>query len=147
MVMAAIKSSALVFIVSFLYVSGFAQDSGNPGRIAPELVGKWCYVNPANGGNTTPSSTCITLNGDGSYEFFLDDTGMARANSFFPGATLEERDLGTWSALGSTIYYNSYANGQGSFQFQKVNQPQRESTPMIVVSGQAFASETPRDPW
>ena len=147
MINTTIKLSALVFIFTFLFGSVFAQDSGKAVQIPKELVGKWCYLSPVNGGNGVLSNTCITLNSDGSYEFFLDDVGFVKANSFFQDAAVKEFDYGTWSAQGNTIYYNSNANGAGSFQFQKMNQPQNESTPLLVVNGQAFASLTPRDPW
>ena len=135
---------ALFSCLAFIYSS--AQDT-HLGQIAPELVGKWCFINPFNGSNATQTGSCITLNDDGTYEFYLDASGMTKANSFFPGTALQERDSGTWWSQGNTIYYHSSAHGEGSFQFQKVNQPQNESTPMIVVNGQSFASAIAHDPW
>ena len=138
-------ATALFLCLYCVYAS--AQDADHQGQIAPELVGKWCYINPSNGNSAMQSGTCITLNDDGTYEFYLDASGMTRANSFFPGTALQERDSGKWWSHGNTIHYSSSDHGEGSFQFQKVNQPQNESTPMIVVNGQSFASALPHDPW
>lgn len=134
----------------FLFLLLFAAESQaqeTEGQVAAELTGKWCYLSMANGGSGTMTSSCISLNADGSYEFVLDDSGLAKAATFFPGVALQERDYGTWSAEGLSIHYRSANHGQGSFHFEKVNQPQNESTPMIVIDGQAFASATPHDPW
>lgn len=133
----------IIFLL-FFGSAVFAQDSDKSVPIPQELVGKWCYLSPVNGGNGKVSNTCITLAGDGTYEFFLDDVSLAHGNSFFPDAAFQEFDSGTWSAQGNTITYSSSANGKGSFQFEKVN---HENVPMIVVNGQAFATATHRDPW
>ena len=113
------KLFATACLLWLTYVCVLAQDI-HQRKIAPELVGKWCYINLSNGSNATPSGTCITLNDDGTYEFFLDGSGMTKANSFFPGTALQERDSGTWTSQGNTIFYNSSSHGEGSFQFQKV---------------------------
>jgi hypothetical protein len=124
-----------------------AQNANNSGQIPPELVGKWCFLNLANGGTGTASETCITLNADGTYEFYLDGTGMTKANAFLPGNAFQERDSGTWWASDNTLYYNSSSHGEGSFQFQKVNQPHNESVAAIAVSGQYFVCMSTHDPW
>ena len=131
-------------VLGLLSVSAYGQD---PGHIAPELAGKWCYYNLANGDEGKLSNTCVTLNADGTYEFILDGSALMRANTIFPGVTTQQADYGTWSVEGGRIFYESQMHGKGSFQFQKMNQPQDKSVPMIVLNGQAFASSTPRDPW
>lgn len=141
------KSFLLTLVLWFLIVTVYAQDSGSKGQIAPELVGKWCYYNLANGDEGKVSNTCVTLNSDGTYEFFLDGFGMLKGNSIFPGTSVQQTDYGNWWVEGSRIYYNSQSHNQGSFQFQKMNQPQDKSVPMIVLNGQSFVSPTPRDPW
>ena len=141
------KSFLLTLILWFLIATVYGQDSGSKGQIASELVGKWCYYNLANGDEGKVSNTCVTLNGDGTYEFFLDGFGMLKVNSIFPGTSVQQTDYGNWWVEGSRIYYNSQSRNQGSFQFQKMNQPQDKSIPMIVLNGQSFVSPTPRDPW
>ena len=116
------------------------------GQIAQELVVKWCYLNQQAGNAGTITGTCFTLNDDGTYEYVIDDSGLTKASAFFSGP-IGNRDFGTWRAEGNTIFYVSDANGEGSFKFQKVNQPQNEGNPMIVVGGVSFASAIPKDPW
>ena len=66
------KCFLLTLVFWILVTTVHGQDSGIKGQIAPELVGKWCYYNLANGDEGKVSNTCVTLNGDGTYEFFLD---------------------------------------------------------------------------
>src|SRR6267142_6300180 len=123
----------LALVFWFFFASVYGQDSGGKGQIAQEIVGKWCYYNLANGDEGRLSNTCITLNADGTYEFYLVGAGMMKANSIFPGTVLQETDYGNWWVEGNRIYYNSPSHGKGSFQFQKMNQPQDKSVPMIVL--------------
>ena len=127
-------------------VSVYGQESGK-GKIAPEIVGKWCYYNLANGDEGKLSNTCVTLNADGTYEFYLDDATMLQVNSIFPGAAAQQTDYGNWWVDGNRIFYNSSSHGQGYFQFQKLNQPTDKTVPMIVLNGRSFISPTPRDAW
>ena|SRR5258708_2823891 len=144
--MEGMKRFATVWLFFFGSFWGFSQDTEQH-PIAPELVGKWCYLNLSNGGNGTLSETCISLNADGTYEFDLDGSGIAKANSFFPGSAVPEKDVGSWWVHGNTLHYNSSIHGDGSLQFEKVNQPNNENVPTIVVSGQYFVCTTLHNPW
>jgi len=140
------KPLLLALFLGLFIDFAYGQDSGK-GQIAPEIVGKWCYYNLANGDEGRLSNTCVTLNADGTYEFFLDGSMRTQVNSIFPGSSAQQTDYGNWWVDGNRIYYNSSSHGQGSFQFQKMNQPTDKSVPMIVFNGQSFVSPTPRDPW
>ena len=142
-----VKSLVLTVVLWLSIAPIYAQDSRSKGQIAPEIVGKWCYYNLANGDEGRLSNTCVTLNADGTYEFYLDGSMMIQVNSIFPGSSAQQTDYGNWWVDGNRIYYNSSLHGQGSFQFQKMNQPTDKSVPMIVFNGQSFVSPTPRDPW
>jgi hypothetical protein len=127
------------------WFTGFSQDSG--AQVPQELVGKWCYYNLANGDEGNVSGTCVTLNGDGSYEFYLDGSMAVKLTAAFPGIPAQESDYGTWSVTGNVIQYISQSHGQGSFRFQKMNQPTNPNTPMIVLNGHAFVATTAHDAW
>jgi hypothetical protein len=141
------KSFAVTIILWLFLAVAYGQDVGSKGQIAPEITGKWCYYNFANGDEGKLSNTCVTLNADGTYEFSLDGFAMIKMNSIFPGTSAQQTDYGNWWVDGSRIYYSSSLRGQGSFQFQKVNQPTDKSVPMIVLNGLSFISPTPRDAW
>jgi len=127
------KPLLLTIVLGLFIASTHGQDSGSKGQTAPEIVGKWCYYNLANGDEGRLSNTCVMLNADGTYEFYLDSSTRLQVNSIFPGTSAQQTD--------------SSSRGRGSFQFQKMNQPTDKSVPMIVLNGQSFVSPTPRDPW
>ena len=141
------KPLLLTIVLGLFIASTHGQDSGSKGQTAPEIVGKWCYYNLANGDEGRLSNTCVMLNADGTYEFYLDSSTRLQVNSIFPGTSAQQTDYGTWWVDGGRIYYDSSSRGRGSFQFQKMNQPTDKSVPMIVLNGQSFVSPTPRDPW
>ena len=120
----------------------FAQN--NDQQIAPELVGKWCFINLS--ANTTDEIThsCITLNAEGTFEAVLDRKMLPNATSF---GNLQDSDYGKWWVSNNRIFLDSSSNGQGSFEFQKINHPRLENTPMIVCSGIAFATASNHEPW
>jgi hypothetical protein len=140
-------AKCLVAPMLFVLIRASAQDADHAGKIAPELVGKWCYYNLGNGDEGKLSNTCVTLNADGSYEFFVDASTLVKVNSMFPGVPAQQTDYGTWWVRDNSIYYNSQSKGSGSFQFQKMNNPQDKTMPMIVLNGATFAPAVPRDPW
>jgi len=134
----------LIFGVLFSFPV-FAQVSDDqPGSIAPELVGKWCFMNIAGSTADALTNSCITLNADGTFEASLDRTSLPNANAI-PG--LQSSDYGKWWVIGSRLFYNSSANGQGSYVFQKVNHPRLQNTPMMVINGIAFVTASSHDPW
>lgn len=112
--------------------------------IAQELVGKWCYINLAAGTSDAITNSCITLNADGSFEANLDRSVLPNVNSF-PG--IQDSDYGKWWVKVNRIFYNSNANGQGSFVFQKMNHPRLDNAPMLVLNGIAFITASSHDPW
>lgn len=130
--------SFVVIVFSALACNAQSEDKPVP----TELVGKWCYVN-IDAGNTGPSASCFTLNQDGTFEATLDRSTLPSGSNF----SGSDNDSGSWWVKGNRLFYNSQSNGQGSFTLQKVNHPRLENTPMIVLNGISFASDSPRSPW
>lgn len=130
----------LSVVISWFCSNAFAQ---NDQPVAQELVGKWCYINLATTSDLITSS-CITLNSDGTYEAVLDRSAMPNRQSI---PNIPDNDTGKWWAKNNRLFYNSSSNGQGSFSLQKTNHPRLENTPMIVLNGVAFATAIPKDPW
>lgn len=114
------------------------------GEIAPELVGKWCFINISTSTNDAITNSCVTLNSDGTFEAVLDRKMLPNANAF---SNLQDSDYGKWWVSNKRIFFNSASNGQGSFGFQKMNHPRLENTPMILIEGVAFATASSHDPW
>ena len=129
-------------LLSFVETNLFAQS--NDQQIAPELVGKWCFINLSSNTADAITNSCITLNADGTFEAVLDRKMLPNASSF---GNLQDSDYGKWWVSNGRIFYNSTSNGQGSFDFQKVNHPRLENTPMIVMNGIAFATVSSHEPW
>ncbi len=131
----------MVFIEAGLFAQGNEQPNG---QIAPELIGKWCFINLAGGTGDVITNLCITLNADGTFEAVLDRKMLPNANSF---GSLQDSDYGKWWVNGNRIFYNSSVNGRGSFVYQKMNHPRLENTPMIMLNEIAFATASSHDPW
>src|SRR5882757_7637343 len=68
-------ASLLLFVETDL----FAQN--NDQQIAPELVGKWCFINLSSNTADAITNSCITLNADGTFEAVLDRKMLPNANS------------------------------------------------------------------
>jgi hypothetical protein len=117
---------------------------GSDQQIAPELVGKWCFMDIAGNTSDAITNSCITLNADGTFDAVLDRKMIPNANSF---GNLQDTDSGKWWVVGNRIFYNSPTNGQGSFGFQKVNHPRNENMPLIMINGIAFATASDHEPW
>ena len=130
------------FLFVFVEIDLCAQNSDQ--QIAPELVGKWCFINLSSNTTDAITNSCITLNADGTFEAVLDRKMLPTGASL---GTLQDSDYGKWWVSNNRIFYNSASNGQGSFDFQKINHPRLENTPMIVCSGVAFATASSHDPW
>lgn len=113
-------------------------------KIAPELVGKWCFMNITGSTADVLTNSCITLNADGSFEASLDRTTLPNANSM---PELQSSDYGTWWVVGNRLFYNSSSNGKGAYSFQKVNHPRLPNTPMILINGIAFVTASSHDAW
>lgn len=123
-----------------------AQTGGR--RIAQELVGKWCYVNVTStysGGSS--SEECITLNADGTYEYYSESSRSVNTNAYAGGTNSQGSDRGSWSYDGSRIYYTSSAGaGSGSYALEKRNHP-KNNDPMIVLDGKTYATQYQKAPW
>lgn len=117
-------------------------------QVAPELVGKWCYVN-VNSTNSGGSSTeqCITLKADGTYEYYSESSRSVNTNAYSGGTNSQNIDRGTWSYDGTRIYYSSSMGaGSGSYLLEKRNHP-KNNDPMIVLDGQTYVTQYQKAPW
>ena len=126
----------------------YPQTKAGSGSVAQDLVGKWCYVN-VNSYNTGGSSTeqCITLNADGTYEYYSESSRSVNTNAYSGGTNSQGSDRGTWSYDGNRIYYTSaMGNGSGSYQLEKRNHP-KNNDPMIVLDGQTYVTQYQKAPW
>ena len=134
----------IFFASVFAFAETGLQAQNNDQQVAPELVGKWCYMDLATNTTDAVSNSCITLNADGSFDAVLDRKMLRNGNAF---GNLQDTDYGKWWVNGNRIFYNSPMNGQGSFGFQKVNHPRLENIPMIMINGVAFATASSHEPW
>ncbi len=123
------------------------QTQTGDGRVAQELVGKWCWtnVNSTNTGGSS-SSECIVLNGNGTFEYASERSMDTNTSSFYAGTSSQGSDRGTWWVQGDRIYYNSQARGQGSYQLQKMNHP-KTGDPMIVLDGEPYVTYFQKPRW
>lgn len=129
-------------------IQNSTQASSSGRRIAPELVGKWCYVN-VNSTNSGGSSTeqCITLNADGSYEYYGESSRSVSTNSYAGGTNSQSSDRGTWTYDGTRIHYSSSSGaGSGSYVLEKRNHP-KNNDPMIVLDGTTYVTFYQKSPW
>jgi len=122
--------------------------TGGQGQVAMELVGKWCWtdVNNYNSGASS-SSTCITLNGDGTYQYYSESSRSVNTTDFAGGTNSQSSDNGTWWVQGDRIFYNSATRGQGSYRLEKRNHPKNVNDPMIVLDGEAYVTFYNKPPW
>jgi len=122
--------------------------SPGQGKVAPELVGQWCWID-ANSYNqgTSSSSRCITLNADGTYIYNSESSRSVNTPDYYGGTNAQNSDQGTWYVSGDRIYYNSQTTGQGSYRLEKRNHPKNVNDPMIVLDGEAYVTATQRPPW
>lgn len=132
------------------YTKGAANNTAASGAkgVAMELVGKWCWIDvtSTNSGGSS-SSRCITLNGDGTYYYEAERSMSVNTNAYYGGTNSQSSDQGTWYVQGDRIYYNSQTSGQGSYRLEKRNHPRNVNDPMIVLDGEAYVTQTYRQPW
>jgi hypothetical protein len=115
------------------------------GSVHMELVGKWCWVSQVNAtnGGARQSNRCITLNGNGSYQYY----GMTDSYNPYGGATSQSNDSGTWTATDTTLTTRS-ANGRSTtYRLEKRNHPKNVRDPMIVLNGEPFVTAYNKPPW
>jgi hypothetical protein len=119
-------------------------DTGEAG-VRIELVGKWCWISQvyANNGGARQSNRCITLNGNGSYQYF----GLVDSYNPYGGATSQTNDSGTWTATDSTLITRSVSGRVTSYRLEKRNHPKNVRDPMIVLNGEAFVTYYNKPPW
>jgi hypothetical protein len=130
---------------NIIYNKGAAAASNTTtGRVAMELVGKWCYMNMSSNSQT---SRCITLNADGTYTYASENSRSVNTETVYGGTASQGSDRGTWYLQGDRIYYNSQTQGQGSYRLEKRNHPKNTGDPMIVLDGEPYVTATLRDPW
>lgn len=112
------------------------------------IVGTWCAVdvNSYNQG-TSYSSSCITLNADGTYAYSSESSRDVNTNEFWAGTNSQGSDRGTWYVQGDRIYYNSQSKGPGSYRLEKRNHPKNVNDPMIVLDGATFVTQYQKPPW
>jgi hypothetical protein len=124
-----------------------ANAISSSGKVAMELVGKWCWtnVNSTNSGGSS-SSTCIVLNANGAYEYASERSMDTNTNAFWAGTSSQSNDAGIWWVEGDRIFYNSRTRGQGSYLLQKMNHP-KTGDPMIVLDGEAYVTFFQKQPW
>lgn len=128
--------------------NGSGQGQSGKGQVAMELVGKWCYVNvnSYNSGGSS-SSTCITLNADGTYEYYSENSRSVSTPDLYGGTSSQNSDRGTWYLQGDRIFYNSQTQGSGSYRLEKRNHPKNVNDPMIVLDGEAYVTAYNKPPW
>jgi hypothetical protein len=122
-----------------------------PDRIDPQLVGKWCIVsgstNYALGGGSS-SEECITLNANGSYEYFYSASRTAYTvdQSAYGGTANQNSDRGSWKTDGVTLVSVSQTTGKTSrYSLAKINEQNGDAA--IVVGGRKFVTAYNRPGW
>jgi len=122
-----------------------------PDRVDPQMVGKWCimsnnYNYSSRGGSG--SEECITLNGDGTYEYSYSASRSAYAagQSAYGGTANQNSDRGLWKTDGMTLVSVSQTTGKTSrYSLVKENAPNGDAT--IVVGGRKFVTAYNRPSW
>ncbi|MBL7859135.1 MAG: hypothetical protein JNM57_15690 [Cyclobacteriaceae bacterium] len=140
---------------NFVYIRGnAAPGTGNANKTTSgnknldlSLVGKWCYVNvtSTNSGGTS-SDECITINANGTYEYYSERSMSVNTNAFAGGTNSQSSDRGTWWIEGDRIHYTSQSQGPGSYQLQKRNHP-KNGDPMIILDGTTYVTYYQKAPW
>ena len=115
------------------------------GSVHLELVGKWCWMSQvyANNGGARQSNRCITLNGNGSYEY----AGLTDSYNPYGGATMQRNDTGMWTATETTLTTRSASGRVTTYQLEKRNHPKNVRDPMIVLNGEPFVTFYNKPPW
>jgi hypothetical protein len=129
------------------------QPDASGGVIDPALVGKWAYIGTANNlSGSFSTEEYITLNADGTYEYYSESSGSARGSDMYGNQTYsggmasQSADQGTWRVKGNTIIANSQRNGVKAYQLEKRNHP-KNGDPMIILDGTAYVTYYQKAPW
>jgi hypothetical protein len=119
------------------------REEAGPGRIRPEMVGKWCWVSVVNAQQgACTSNQCFTLNADGSYQY----SGETDSYNPYGGATSQSDDAGTWTATETTLTAHSRTHGSIVYTLEKRDHP-KTGDPMLVLNGQTFVTYYKHAPW
>jgi hypothetical protein len=114
------------------------------GSVHMELVGKWCWISvtTANQG-ARQSSRCITLNGNGTYNY----VGATDSYNPYGGAASQSTESGTWTATETTLTAHARGGRTTTYRLEKRNHPKNVRDPMIVLDGQTFVTAYNKPPW
>lgn len=122
-----------------------------PDRIDPQMVGKWCILannyNYSSGGGSS-SEECITLNADGTYDYFYSASRSAYTvdQSAYGGTANQNSDRGTWKTDGMTIVSVSQTTGKTS-RYSLVKENAQNGDATIVIGGRKFITAYNRPRW
>jgi len=118
-----------------------------PGLIAPELVGKWAWVNVTNtNSGGISSSESITINADGTYDYYNESAISVNGPDLAGGTASNGRDHGKWRLEGAVLHVWSDSAGYHAYAFEKRNHP-KTGDPMIVLDGRTYVTYWQKAPW
>lgn len=120
-------------------------------RVDPQLVGKWCMItssyNSYSGGGSSREE-CITLNSDGTYEYFYSGSLSAYTadQSAYGGTASQNSDKGLWKTDGETIISVSQTTGKTD-RYSLLKQNEQNGDPAILIGGRKFVTAYKRQSW
>jgi len=120
-------------------------------RVDPLLVGKWCMIsssyNSYSGGGSSREE-CITLNSDGTYEYFYSGSLSAYTadQSAYGGTASQNSDRGLWKTDGETILSVSQTTGKSN-RYSLLKQNEQNGDPAILIGGRKFVTAYKRQSW
>jgi hypothetical protein len=122
-----------------------------PDIVDPQLTGKWCMIsssyNSYSGGGSS-SEECITLNSDGTYQYFYSGSISAYTvdKSAYGGTGSQNSDRGLWKTDGETILSVSQTTGKTT-RYSLIKQNEQNGDPAILIGGRKFVTAYQRKPW
>ena len=133
--------------------SAVYSKTGNirPDQVDPQLVGKWCMIsssyNSYSGGGSSREE-CITLNANGTYEYFYSGSVSAYTvdKSAYGGTANQNNDRGMWKTDGETILSVSQTTGKTT-RYSLIKQNEQNGDPAILIGGRKFVTAYTRQPW
>ena len=120
-------------------------------RVDPQLVGKWCMIsssyNSYSGGGSS-SEECITLNSDGTYDYYYSGSVSAYTGdkSAYGGSASQNNDKGMWKSDGETILSISQTTGKTT-RYSLTRQNEANGDPAILIGGRKFVTAYQRRSW
>jgi hypothetical protein len=123
------------------------NNKGMHGRIAQELVGKWCYINVTSSGTGgTSTDECITIKPDGTYDYYRESSISVNTGDVYGGTASQGNDHGEWRLEGNILHVYSDSQGYHAYPFEKRNHP-KNGDPMIVIDGKTFVTYFQKQAW